>query len=219
MEATNAPVVLAWNADGTVTFENVTITSAGDTLVYPYADSTFGVAGANGADVLMYGINQIFTGAAKSDNISSVILSLSEGSQWTGSAPLSIGNVSVVIEAGSTWIVNGTSYVQTFTVADTSLINSTLVGMGYNVYYNSSANSYLEGETYSLTEGGSLLPFTASSTTSTAGASSSTSSAASGSTSVATVSTSMAASFNIQAGAIISVAGITLLNVVLATLV
>jgi hypothetical protein len=73
-----------------------------------------------------------------------------------------ISTAALTIDASSSWTLTGTSYLTTFSdaggITGTAITNIT--GNGYNAYYDASltANSALSGKTYSLLNGGSLLP-------------------------------------------------------------
>lgn len=73
-----------------------------------------------------------------------------------------IATAALTIDATSSWTLTGTSNVTSFSdpsgISGTAITNIT--GNGFNVYYDASltANSSLGGKTYSLLNGGSLLP-------------------------------------------------------------
>lgn len=92
------------------------------------------------------------------DNTSSIAATLQNNSTLTGS----IDSASLTIDSTSKWNVNAVSWLKTLIdpsgISGSSMTN--IYGNGYNVYYNKllSANSYLGGLTYSLVNGGKLLP-------------------------------------------------------------
>jgi hypothetical protein len=92
------------------------------------------------------------------DNTSSIAATLQNNSTLTGS----IDSASLTIDGTSKWHVTAVSWLRTLIdpsgISGSSITN--IYGNGYNVYYNKllSANSYLGGLTYSLVNGGNLLP-------------------------------------------------------------
>lgn len=68
--------------------------------------------------------------------------------------------LSLTLDSTSTWNVTGDSYLTGLTDEDSSLAN--IKDNGYNVYYNpeDSTNNWLEGKTFTLTDGGKLTPST-----------------------------------------------------------
>ena len=69
-------------------------------------------------------------------------------------------NVAVNLDKTSTWNVTGTAYIGALTDEDSTLAN--INDNGNNIYYNSSltANSWLQSKTYTLANGGKLIPIT-----------------------------------------------------------
>ena len=98
------------------------------------------------------------------DSISGLNLTLQNKSALTGAinADKTAKIVSVTLDKSSTWTVTADSYVTILADADgisgTSISN--IIGNGHNVYYDASntANSALNGQTYSLANGGTLAP-------------------------------------------------------------
>ncbi|OJD32089.1 uncharacterized protein BKCO1_4100031 [Diplodia corticola] len=87
---------------------------------------------------------------------------LSEHSTWTGKVVLAgegvDGSVDVALDATSRWVVTGDSVVGNFTDEDEGLAN--VVSAGFAVRYDASAegNAWLNGSTFALEGGGSLMP-------------------------------------------------------------
>ena len=67
------------------------------------------------------------------------------------------GSISLSLSSDSTWSLTGNSYLTTFSDDDTTLSN--IQSNGYNIYYKSSANSWLNGATVALNGGGKLIPY------------------------------------------------------------
>ena len=106
---------------------------------------------------------ETLNGNLVSDNTSSITATLKNSTTLTGS----INTAALTIDGTSGWIVTATSNLTTLSdaagISGTSITNIT--GNGFNVYYVAalSGNSALGGKTYSLVNGGSLLPKTAAS--------------------------------------------------------
>jgi hypothetical protein len=98
------------------------------------------------------------TGNLITDNTSTITAALQNNTTLTGS----INSAALTIDATSSWVLTANSNVTTFSdasgISGTSVTNIT--GNGYNVYYDASlnGNSALGGKTYSLVNGGKLLP-------------------------------------------------------------
>lgn len=73
-------------------------------------------------------------------------------------------NVDVTFDYHSSWILTGDSYVNTLTVTKKDLKNvrKYIKSNGYNVYYNTFNNEWLNNKTYRLNGGGKLIPITES---------------------------------------------------------
>jgi hypothetical protein len=101
---------------------------------------------------------ETLSGNLISDNTSTLTATLKNGTSLTGM----ISAAALTLDATSAWVLSANSYVTTFSdpsgISGTSVTNIT--GNGCNVYYDASlaANSSLGGKTYSLMNGGSLLP-------------------------------------------------------------
>ena len=65
---------------------------------------------------------------------------------------------SISLDSTSSWIVTADSHVNTITAKIAGNTVANITGNGHNVYYTSSSNSSLEGKTYSLINGGQLIP-------------------------------------------------------------
>ncbi len=156
-----APMFFSTNTDAVINLDNVTL-SYGSGIILNAAgnDGEWGEAGSNGADVTFNASNQVLDGDITLDDISSIILNLTEGSKLTGAVngDNTKGTMTVNLDKASTWTVTGTSYVSVITDTDESLAN--IVDNGNTIYYDSSndGNAWLNGETVTLSGGGSLVP-------------------------------------------------------------
>ncbi|KAI0133483.1 hypothetical protein BJ170DRAFT_164081 [Xylariales sp. AK1849] len=91
-------------------------------------------------------------------NGSYISLALDSYSAWEGAAyaGYGIGLIDVTLSANSNWTLTNNTTIQKLTAADANLTN--IDSGGYTLYYNSSVNSWLEGNTVSLAGGGSATP-------------------------------------------------------------
>lgn len=158
-----------------VSFLGSTINTTGGHIVYDTAASlnvTFGGSDTlnAGTGYLIYAIsaasvnatlkNERLTGNVYADVSSTVGVSLENNTLLNAI----ITNAAIKLDTTSNWSVNGHSHIATLTdlsgVNTTSLTVSNIIGNGNNVYYNASlsGNSWLSGKTYSLINGGCLLP-------------------------------------------------------------
>jgi hypothetical protein len=97
------------------------------------------------------------------DGISSVDLSLTNGSTLTGAinADKAAKSIGLTLDGTSSWTVAADSHLTTLVgaiVSGTSITN--ISGNGHTVTYDAtaSANAYLKGATYTLAGGGTLAP-------------------------------------------------------------
>jgi uncharacterized protein (TIGR03437 family) len=128
------------------------------------AAGSWGTTGSNGGTVILTADGQIMTGDMVIDNISSLTLTMKNASSLTGAinAANTASAANLTLDSTSKWSLTADSYVTAF--SDASGISGSSVtnisGNGHNVYYSSSlsANSSLGAKTYSLVNGGYLLP-------------------------------------------------------------
>ncbi|KAF5086830.1 hypothetical protein [Methanobacterium aggregans] len=129
------------------------------TLLKAGADS-WGTSGSNGANVTLNAKKQVLSGSVEADSISSLTLNILDGSKLTATINANNTAQSVVLNlsSDSTWTVTGNSYLTGLTDADSSLSN--IDDNGYTVYYDksNSKNSWLNGKTVTLKDGGKLTP-------------------------------------------------------------
>jgi hypothetical protein len=105
---------------------------------------------------------QTLAGSVVADKISTVALTLKNGSSLTGAinTAKTAKSVSLTLDASSTWTVTADSHLTT--LSDTPGISGTtitnIIGGGHTVTYDKSANPGLGGKTYTLSGGGVLKP-------------------------------------------------------------
>lgn len=132
-------LIYVTNTSCTIDLSSVELTLANDTLLRIEgndASQGWGTVGANGGDVVFTADAQVLKGNIIVDDISTLGLTLSNGSSFTGAINTdgAAGDVSVTLDSNSTWTLTGDSYITTFN-GDASDI----VANGYTVYVNGTA--------------------------------------------------------------------------------
>ena len=173
LTAKAGPLFFVTNTDADITLAGVTLSVPSGILMQAKGTSRWGTSGSNGGYATVVASGQTLTGDFQVDSISTLDLTLKNTSQLTGAINTdnTAETASLTMDASSSWNLTGNSYLSVF--SDSSAISGAAVtnitGNGYNVYYDAtlSANSALGGSTYSLVNGGSLLPIGSSTTTTT----------------------------------------------------
>lgn len=147
------------NTNSIIEIKDADLTATSGTLLTASADR-WGNTGSNGGVVTLKAENETLNGNITCDNISSVtvILKNSTGLKGCINTGNTAGSMSLTLDSTSTWNVTGNSCLTSLTDEDSSLAN--IKDNGYNIYYNpdDSTNSWLEGKTFTLAEGGKLTP-------------------------------------------------------------
>jgi len=162
--STTAPFFYVTNTTTAISLTGVTINNSSSALLTAQANSNWGTTGSNGGLVTMTTSKQTLSGAIAVDDISTLALSLTNSSVYTGAINTADTGetVGLTLDATSSWQVGGTSYLTTLSdtggISGTSITN--IYGNGYTVYYLSASNTALGGKTYTLagTAGGYLKP-------------------------------------------------------------
>ncbi|WP_407381570.1 beta strand repeat-containing protein [Methanobrevibacter sp.] len=154
-----APFFFITNTDANIYLENTTINYGSGILINVSGNTgEWGKSGSNGGDLTFTAVNEVLTGNIYVDKISTIILSLTSSALTSAiNTANTASSVSLSLSSDSTWSLTGNSYLTTFTDSDTSLSN--IQSNGYNIYYKSSANSWLNGATITLNGGGKLIPY------------------------------------------------------------
>lgn len=154
----SAPMFFITNTDAVINLENTKLSYGSGVLLSAKGTDEWGTSGSNGGQVTLNATKQTLTGDVNVDNISTAVINLKEGSTLTGTVngENTAQSITVAIDATSSWEVTGDSYVTALTLAgnDTSLIKSN----GHTIYYDADANSWLNGKTVTLSDGGKLVP-------------------------------------------------------------
>lgn len=124
------------NTDCEISLKDVAFTLANDVFLRVEGNSSsrgWGTAGANGGDVVLTADAQNFAGNILVDEISSLNLTMKNGTNFKGAINPDgeAGTVNVTLEDDSTWTLTADSYVTSFD-GDTDNI----VANGYHLYVN-----------------------------------------------------------------------------------
>jgi hypothetical protein len=159
LSALVGPLFYCTNTDAVINLQGVQLTAASGTLLSAKADS-WGTSGSNGADVTMTLDNETAAGDISADSISTVDITLKNGTTLTGAIDSANTAKKIVLnlDSSSVWEVTADSYLTVLTDADTTLAN--IHSHGHNIYYDASniANAWLNGQTITLADGGKLIP-------------------------------------------------------------
>ncbi len=124
------------NTDCEITLKDVAFTLANDIFLRVEGNASsrgWGTEGANGGDVTLTADSQEFTGNILVDEISSLALTMKNGTSYEGAINPDGdgGTVDVTLDDNSTWTLTGDSYITSFD-GDTSNITAN----GYHLYVN-----------------------------------------------------------------------------------
>ena len=155
----SAPFFFITNTDAEIYLENTEINYGSGILINVSGNTgEWGRSGSNGGDLSFTSVNQVLSGNIYVDSISTAVLKLSSTRISSAINPSNTaGSISLSLSGDSTWSLTGNSYLTTFSDDDTTLSN--IQSNGYNIYYKSSANSWLNGATIALNGGGKLIPY------------------------------------------------------------
>ncbi|MEA5039900.1 MAG: hypothetical protein VB086_08680 [Clostridiaceae bacterium] len=135
----NGDMFYVTNTACTISLSGVTLTPTNDTLLRVAGNDSsrgWGTAGANGGTCTFTASDQTMSGAIIVDDISSLAMTLSGSSTYTGTINASgtAGAVSVTLQNGAKWSLTGDSYITSFSGDVSSIISN-----GYHVYVNDTA--------------------------------------------------------------------------------
>ena len=122
------------NTDCKISLKEVEFTLANEVFLRVEGNSStrgWGTQGANGGDVILTAEAQVFRGNILVDEISSLDLSMANGTSYSGAInPNGVGGtVAVTLDADSTWTLTGDSYIAGFD-GDVSNVDTN----GYHLY-------------------------------------------------------------------------------------
>lgn len=153
-----SPMFFITNTDAVINLENTKLNYGSNQLVTVSGnDGEWGSQGSNGGNLTFNATNQILNGNISVDNISTASFIL-KGSTLTSTinSENNAKEVNLSLDSSSKWVVTGDSYVTTLTLENNDL--SLIEDHGYTIYYDASANSWLNGQTITLSNGGTLTP-------------------------------------------------------------
>lgn len=157
LSAVVGPIFYVTNTEAVVVLEHVSVTGQSGVLLN-CSTNWWGTANENGGHLNFTANAVSLSGTVTADWISSISLTLLNNSELSGD----VINAAVNIDTTSSWIVTGDSALTTLTasVDSETFTISNVYGNGYTVTYNVNlaGNSYLGGNTYTLADGGYLVP-------------------------------------------------------------
>jgi hypothetical protein len=153
LTAAVGPLFYVTNSTGNINLTGVSVTVPSGILIQAAA-AQCGASGCNGGKAIFTADRQTLTSDLVCDSISSITATLKNKSSLTGA----INTAALTLDATSTWSVTGDSYLTGLTDDDPTFAN--IDDNGHTIYYDSSlsANSWLGGDTYYLTDGGKITP-------------------------------------------------------------
>ena len=154
----SSPMFFVTNTNAVINLENTKLNYGSGTLLKVSGnDGEWGQQGSNGGTVTFNATDQTLTGNIEVDAISSVDLVLKSSTlKGTVNSQNTAKGVNISLDSTSSWNVTGDSYITTLTLENNDL--SLIQDNGHTIYYDSSANSWLNGQTITLSNGGILTP-------------------------------------------------------------
>lgn len=158
----DGPMFYITNTTAVANLTNTTLNFSSGELVNCAGNETnnWGTPGSNGGQFTLNATSQTLKGDMICDEISTIALNLTEKSAYTGTinGDNSAKEFTVSLDESSTLELTGDSYVTVLTNADTDCSN--IVTNGHTLYYDASndANSWLDGQTITLDNGGTIAP-------------------------------------------------------------
>ena len=159
--ASASPLFYVTNTKAVITLKGVDVSVASGIFINAAGSTRWGTSGSNGGTVEFTADGQTIAGSVVADRISTVALTLKNGSSLTGTidAAKTAKSVSLVLDASSKWTVTADSHLTSLTdSAIAGVTVSNIISNGHTVTYVSSADPGLGGKTYTLSGGGTLKP-------------------------------------------------------------
>lgn len=153
-----SPMFFITNTDAVINLENTKLNYGSNQLVTVSGnDGEWGNQGSNGGNLTLNATNQTLNGNISVDNISTASFILKSSTLTsTINSENNAKKVNLSLDSSSKWVITGDSYVTTLTLENNDL--SLIEDHGYTIYYDASANSWLNGQTITLSNGGTLTP-------------------------------------------------------------
>jgi hypothetical protein len=161
LKAGSGPLIFVTNTAANITLKEVdAVESSGQLL--KVSTGRWGREGENGGILTCTADRQILTGTIVVDQASTLALRLMNGSAFKGSINTDHTGkeVSVSLDATSTWNVTGDSYISSMIFPEESSEKhiGNIIGNGHTIFYDSSKCPELKGGSYELQNGGELKP-------------------------------------------------------------
>ena len=153
-----SPMFFITNTDAVINLENTKLNYGSNQLVTVSGnDGEWGSQGSNGGNLTFNATNQTLNGNISVDNISTASFVLKSSTLTsTINSENNAKEVNLSLDSSSKWVVTGDSYVTTLTLENNDL--SLIEDNGHTIYYDASANSWLNEQTITLSNGGTLTP-------------------------------------------------------------
>ena len=153
-----SPMFFITNTDAVINLENTKLNYGSNQLVTVSGnDGEWGSQGSNGGNLTFNATNQTLNGNISVDNISTASFVLKSSTLTsTINSENNAKEINLSLDSSSKWVVTGDSYVTTLTLENNDL--SLIEDNGHTIYYDASANSWLNGQTITLSNGGTLTP-------------------------------------------------------------
>lgn len=157
LKAAVGPLFYSTNTDAVINIKGVELENPSGKLLTVSADR-WGTTGSNGANVDFTADSEQLKGDITCDSISTIAATLKNNTTLKGNINTdnTAKSVTLSLDSTSTWNVTGTSYIGKLVDDNATLAN--IKDNGNIIYYDSSANSWLNGKTHTLKDGGSLVP-------------------------------------------------------------
>ncbi len=150
------------NSTGYFTLDTVTVSNNCDTLVKCVEGSWSGFSASDGGEAYLTVNDVTISGLVYIDGYSIGHVTLLNSTAYTGA--INSGNiakqVSLIIDCSSTWSLTADSYIKG-QIKDACISGSSvsnIKGNGFNVYYSLTDNPAFGGQTFTLVNGGELIP-------------------------------------------------------------
>lgn len=153
-----SPMFFITNTDAMINLENTKLNYGSNQLITVSGnDDEWGSQGSNGGNLTFNATNQTLNGNISVDNISTASFVLKSSTLTsTINSENNAKEVNLSLDSSSKWVITGDSYVTTLTLENNDL--SLIEDNGHTIYYDASANSWLNGQTITLSKGGTLTP-------------------------------------------------------------
>lgn len=158
-----APIFYITNTSSVINITNTDIDYGSNTLIKVSKNEKYGDNEDNGGEVNFTATDQRLKGNIVVDEISSIRFNLNNSSykgQINGNNESK--NVHVTLDKKAEWTLTGDSYLNTLTIQNGRIdrLARYIKSNGYNIYYNTENNEWLNGRTIRLYGGGKLIPVT-----------------------------------------------------------